>query len=419
MPVTRRHSLRAMTLTGLACAIGAIGLAGRARAAAGPDAVARAVAQSEPLRTLAAGGPTGLLGIGRSGALWALSLNGAAPRRMASGLDGAAPLALGHGRIAARRVDGALWVWEGGREQSSVKVSLAPQAGLLILPFAVIATMTAGRVHRLVRLEPDASQHWAEAARSDEAVLPDGRPVLVDLDGRGDAGQLAVLAGPDGERYTHGVLGDAIEATRVIVLERHSLQVQRALSFAAPFALEDITLRPVALSPGPSGRSGLLCVRSGPAGAQLALLDADPALAQDLRLAAVGEPLGTRNRWLAPSSSGRHWLAVHTPHIGGVLHEYRRDGERLLARRVAADVSTHRIGSRELDLSATRGRWWVAPDQRRTRLRLFDGAAAWREGAPVLLPSALEEIAALADPGLLALLLEDGQAMVVAVPQAA
>lgn len=415
MTVTRRRSLQAMSLTGLA---GAMGLVGRTLAATPADAVARAVAQSEPMRALAAGGPTGLLGIGQSGALWALSVSGAAPRRMAGGLDGATPLAVGHGRIAARRSDGALWVWERGQEQGSVNGLLAPQAGLLILPFAVIATTASGGDHRLVRLEPDASHRWIEVARSAEAVLPDGRPVQVDLTGQGDGGDLAVLAGPDAERYTHGVLGDSIEATRVIVLERHGLQVQRTLSIAAPFAIEDITLRPVALFAGAPGSLGLLCVRSGPAGAQLALLDADPALPQRLRLAALGEPLGSRNRWLAPSSSGRHWLAVHTPHIGGVLHEYRRDGERLVARRVADDVSTHHIGSRELDLSVTRGRWWVAPDQQRTRLRLFDSMAAWREAAPVSLPAAVVAMAALAEPGLLAVLLDHGRAMVVAVPQA-
>ena len=49
-------------------------------------------------------------------------------------------------------------------------------------------------------------------------------------------------------------------------------------------------------------------------------------------------------------------LAVHTPHIGGVLHEYRVDGDPPRRRAVEHDVSTHRIGSRETDLAV-----WLRP----------------------------------------------------------
>jgi hypothetical protein len=219
-----------------------------------------------------------------------------------------------------------------------------------------------------------------------------------------------VLAGPDAERYTHGVLGDAVEATRVIYLERHSLQVQRELSIAAPFVLEDLTLRRVAVAPG---RSGLLGVRSGPQGAQLLLIDADPTRPRALRMAASGEPLGSANRWLAPTGDGQRMLAVHTPHIGGVLHEYRREGERLIAQRIVADVSNHRIGSRELDLGLWRGRWLMLPDQARKRLRCFDSAAGWREAAPLPLPAGLLASVVAANASSAALLLDDGQVMSV------
>ena len=391
-------------------ALSGLGLLPRDGHAAEEIARLRAVPHSEPMRQLAAGGPSGLLGIGASGALWALSPAAEAPRRLGEGLDPATPMAVGHGRIAARRSDGALWVLDGSVVRTSVEAALAPHAGLLILPLAVIATVLDGRSHRLVRLEPDAAQTWAEVARSPEAVLPDGRPLQVDLDGSGNGGHLAVLAGPDAERYTHGVLGDAVEATRVLYLERHSLQVQRELSIAAPYVLEDLLLRPVALAPG---RSGLLGVRSGPQGAQLLLIDADPARPRALRVAASGEPLGSANRWLAPTSDGQRMLAVHTPHIGGVLHEYRREGERLVATRLFGDVSNHRIGSRELDLGLWRGRWLMLPDQTRKRLRWFDSAAGWREAAPLPLPAGLVASLALVSVGSAALLLDDGQVMSV------
>lgn len=175
------------------------------------------------MRQLHAGGPSGLLGTGASGSLWALSLTGQAPRRMADGIDPATPIATGHGRIAARMADGGLWVWEEAGASGHARTStpslsrnLSPHAGLLILPLAVLAVVTTSARpadplgHRLARFEPDPDGRWREAARSTNAVLPDARPVQVDLDGRGDGGHIAVLAGPDGSRYDHGVLGDAI-----------------------------------------------------------------------------------------------------------------------------------------------------------------------------------------------------------------
>ncbi len=151
----------------------------------------------------------------------------------------------------------------------SPSASLSVHAGLLILPLAVLAVVTASARpadllgHRLARFEPDPAGRWREVARSTDAVLPDARPVQVDLDGRGDGGHIAVLAGPDGSRYDHGVLGDAVEATRVLWLERHGLEALRELSLPPPHVFEDIAPRPVVL-PAAQGGRGLLTVRSGP-----------------------------------------------------------------------------------------------------------------------------------------------------------
>ena len=71
-----------------------------------------------------------------------------------------------------------------------------------------------------------------------------------------------------------------------------------------------------------------------------------------LRVAAAGAAIGTRNRWMSPSTDGQHIVAVHTPHLGGVLHRYRREGERLTATRLLDGLSNHAIGSHELDVSA-------------------------------------------------------------------
>jgi len=424
LSLTRRRALFA-GLVGLGTASGRVGAQATAAKDPTPWAV-RAVPADEPMRQLHAGGPSGLLGTGASGSLWALSLTGQAPRRIADGIDPATPVATGHGRIAARRADGGLWVWEdaggSGRARASPPspaASLSLHAGLLVLPLAVLAVVTASARpadsfgHRLARFEPDPDGRWREVARSTDAVLPDARPVQVDLDGRGDGGHIAVLAGPDGSRYDHGVLGDNIEATRVLWLERHGLDVLRELSLPTPHVFEDIAPRPVVL-PGAQPGRGLLTVRSGPDGGQLALMTADPARPRGLRLAALGDTVGGFHRWLAPTTDGRHLAAVHTPHIGGVLHVYQPDGERLTRRRLQGDVSTHRIGTREIDLAAWLQGLLILPSQDGRQLRLLNPAADWTELKAVALPGRANLTTAVPEAPALAVLLDGGQVVLVA-----
>jgi hypothetical protein len=386
-----------------------------------------AVPANEPMQQLHAGGPTGLLGTSVGGKLWALSLVGQAPRRITDGLDANTPIATGHGRIAARTASGGLWIWEDGRTVTSPVAGLAPHAGLLVLPLAVVAVVAAvaamGAVtdgpragkaanHRLARFESDGAGPWREVARSKDAVLPDARPLQVDLDGRGDGGHIVVLAGPDATRYDHGVLGDGIEATRVLWLERHSLDVLRELSLPAPHVFEDIAPRQVTL-PGRQAGTGLLTVRSGPDGAQLAWVVADAARPQGLRLLALGDTVGGFHRWLAPTTDGKHLAAVHTPHIGGVLHVYQLEGQQLTRRRLSNDVSTHRIGSRELDLSVWSQGLLILPSQDGKRLRVLNAAANWAEGAVVPLPGRVTLTTALVGEAAMAALLDDGQVVCV------
>jgi hypothetical protein len=246
----------------------------------------------------------------------------------------------------------------------------------------------------------------------------------VDLDGRGDGGHIVVLAGPDGARYDHAVLGDAIEATRVLWLERHSLEVLRELSLPAPHVFEDIAPRPVELRPlrgpkggtssGTSSGTGLLTVRSGPDGAQLALLVADATRPQGLRVLALGDTVGGFHRWLAPSTDGQHLAAVHTPHMGGVLHVYQLEGQQLTRRRLATDVSTHRIGSRELDLSVWAQGLLILPSQDGKQLRVLNAQANWAEVALLPLPGRVMLTTGLRGPAVLAALLDDGRVVWVA-----
>ena len=188
-------------------------------------------------------------------------------------------------------------------------MKLAPHGGLCGLPSAVIGVIEQDGRTLLARFEPDARGLWQVVARSAEAVLPDAVPVIVDLDGRemarsrpGSGGHVAVLAGPDRHRYPHAVLGDDVEATKVLWLERHSLQPLRTLRLDEPDVFEDRHLRPWRL---PDGRHGLVTVRSGPTGAQLAVIAASLRASSALEIAAADPYLGTRNRWLSPRAWSR------------------------------------------------------------------------------------------------------------------
>ena len=314
-----------------------------------------------------------LLALSAGGELWRLERS--AWRSLGHGLDPSSPLATGHGRVVGRGQDGGLWLLESGRATQSPLPALSPHAGLMVLPLGVIA-VAVGRdgQHHVVRLEPGAGG-WSETARSKATVLPDARPVQFDPSGAtsDDNGHVAVFGGPDSARYRHGVLGDAVEATSLLLLERHGLEQLARLDLPAPFVFEDIAPRPVAWQ----GQRGLLTVRSGPQGAQLAVVARPAGQPERLALAALGAPVGAPQRWMAPTTDGVRLLAVHTPHIGGVLNRYRTDGDRLIGEVVASDVANHTIGHRDLDVSAWVGRTWVVPAQNRRTLRVFgfDGGA--------------------------------------------
>lgn len=361
-------------------------IAPRARSAAPAAAswTVRRLPSSAPLRQIRPGEARTLLAAGADGTLWSYPPHDV-PRLLATDLDFTTPVGTGYGLIAARTRDGGLLVNADGRNRIAGSVGLAPGAGLLMLPFAVVGIVADGPHGRVVRFEPGA-KGWTESDRSDESVVPDARPILAALDrgtGEGEPGEVVVLGGPDATRYDHGVLGDRIEATRMLWLDRHTLRTLRELTLPAPYVFEDIAPRAVTTAQGVA----LLTMRSGGSGTRLALVAADPADAKRLRLAAIGDPIGGPHRWLAPTTDGRHLMGVHTPHVGGVLHAYDLDGDRLAATPIAGGVANHRIGTRELDLAVWSGTTLIVPSQDGRRLRVFDAAQRWSEQPSIDLPS--------------------------------
>lgn len=178
-------------------------------------------------------------------------------------------------------------------------------------------------------------------------MLPDG---VVSRYGRGIVE--AWLIGPT-KRYRHGVIGDAIEATGLRVIDQNG--VFRSFELPADSVFEDRLARLVDLDG--DGADEILVVRS--------YLDRGAAVAvvglrgDRLEIVAESAPIGQPNRWLNPAGVGdfdgdgrTEFAVVRTPHIGGVLAIYELSDEGLRLESEAKGFSNHAMGSRVLGLSA-------------------------------------------------------------------
>jgi hypothetical protein len=321
-------------------------------------------------------------------------------------IDPLTPMSFAHGRLVTRSASGALWMREG--EGASAKYSvndravIKPLCGLCPLAFAVIGVVVDSKGSAwLARFEPSA-RGWVEVARSEERVLPDARPIQVDLDGpvvNAQDGHIVVLAGPDDRRYRHGAVGDLVEATRLLYLERHSLKPLRTLTLDSPFVFEDIAPRLLDWPQQARGQSGLLTVRSGPQGSQLAVITANQRDSKAMTLAALGKPIGSSNRWIAATTDGQRIAGVHTPHIGGTLYAYQRVDEggttELKSTRLHMDLSTHVMASREMDLAVWSRGLVIMPSQDLRQLRVFAPNEAYDDRGIIDVPGMIVATAAM------------------------
>jgi hypothetical protein len=204
----------------------------------------------------------------------------------------------------------------------------------------------------------------------------------------------AWLTGPT-DRYTHGILGDRIEAASVTVLDENGRISRIVLESDAVF--EDRRARLVDLDG--DGHDEVIVVKSWlAAGAALAVLGLGP---NGLEMVAETPPIGTPRRWLNPvgagdfDGDGRTEIAfVVTPHIGGTLVLQEFSGGALTFDYSEFGFSNHVIGSREQGLS-TVVRWnrdgvadLAVPSADRTTMRIVTFAGGeFAELASIMLPS--------------------------------
>ena len=186
-------------------------------------------------------------------------------------------------------------------------------------------------------------------------VLPDAR-----ISVSGD-GLVSVLAEAT-DRYPHGVLGDRLEAGRVVVVDPVAAVVVAEGVVPAPSVIEGIAA-PWVDADGDGVEELLVTVSNAEVGARLSVFD------RNGEVVAKGPPIGRGNRWrnqLAVGSTGPNGevevVDVRVPHIGGVVEYFQIDGNELVLRAEHAGYTSHVYGSRNLDLALRRMHNHVSPD---------------------------------------------------------
>ncbi len=175
--------------------------------------------------------------------------------------------------------------------------------------------------------------------------LPDAR-ILVD-----DAGRLLFLSEPT-NRYDHGVLGDAIEAAAItlvnpIIGDEETLSIpigeSRVVEGIAPI-WTDIT--------GDGEREIIVTESDFQEGARIVVYG------EDSSKIAEGPSIGTGYRWRHQIAAGpfgpngeSELVDVLTPHIGGIVEFYQLVGDQLVIVAQVPGYTSHIIGTRNLDMA--------------------------------------------------------------------
>jgi hypothetical protein len=199
------------------------------------------------------------------------------------------------------------------------------------------------------------------ASRRDGALSirnENGTEGLLEIDALPDAAilfdeteRLLILSGRTRE-YKHGILGDTVEARGVTLISTFpEVSWQRIVELRRGSVIEGTAPIWGDLD-GDGEREIILTISDRKAGSRFAVFrnDGSPV--------ASGPSVGTGFRWrhqiavAAFGPAGEIELAgVRTPHIGGVVEFFRLEGNSLKRTAHLSGYSSHRIGSRNLDMA--------------------------------------------------------------------
>lgn len=299
-----------------------------------------------------------LLVINQQGELWNLQNS----QKLANALSPEFKIAAAHGRIAGSDYKGH-FIQIAGKDITHSNIPLSPKSGLIMLPFATIAVITQNNHTHLARIEQQGSLQIT--ATSTIRVLPDARPLLIDLDNSHDLGQIAVLSSPDSETYQHAVLGDEIEAATLSYLERHSLE-----PITPPFGKNGLVFEANSLGTAKiNGKNTLLTVLSGNnEGGRTVLVEKNGS---NLKLLAESEPLPT-NRWQSPFFFNGSIYTVQMPHLIGRLAELNLEKGHLKEKVLGTGFSNHAYGDHETNLVSSTAEFAVIPHSGYRQISVLD-----------------------------------------------
>ncbi|MBT3390490.1 MAG: hypothetical protein HN413_08770 [Chloroflexi bacterium] len=193
-------------------------------------------------------------------------------------------------------------------------------------------------------IDPSGNLHVGEVILPVNA-LPDAR-LLQD-----EFGRILLLSGPS-EIYSHGVLGDALEATQISLVETHPV-TQLVHVFKIPEGRVIEGIAPIwADLTGDGQREIVITLSDATHGAQLAVFDETGALI------ARSDVIGQGYRWrhqIAVAPFGPHGemelVTVLTPHLGGIVEFYQLTGDHLRLTAQLGGYTSHVINSRNLDMA--------------------------------------------------------------------
>ncbi len=210
-------------------------------------------------------------------------------------------------------------------------------------------------------------------------ALPDTR-IVTDEQGR-----LLLLTMPD-TSYPHGVLGDAVEAKSVTLIETMpEPRIVREIVMEADWVIEGVA--PLWVDWDGDGVREIIVTRANREnGAQIVMYG------EDGEWLAAGQMIGRGFRWrhqlaVAPfgANGALKLVDVLTPHIGGRVEFYAWNNDALTIETAVSGYTSHVIGTRNLDM-AVAGDWigsgraqLLLPSQDRTALGvvgMVDGVAA-------------------------------------------
>ena len=256
--------------------------------------------------------------------------------------------------------DGQLQAVElSGGEVKTRSLSTALPAGMppALSPAGEMLNLSADNLSQYSHPILTASGKLAYIDQSGQVVIQDrGQTITVDANALPDArilsdghGQLLVLSDPT-SAYDHGVLGDAVEAGSVTLLDE-SGQILQVIPAPDGQVIEGIM--PLWADLDEDGQAEIIITVSGPsAGAQLL------AYRPDGSLLAASSAIGTGYRWrnqMAAAPFGPNGelelVDVLTPHLSGTVEFFRLNGERLEQSASISGYTSHVIGSRNLDMA--------------------------------------------------------------------